>query len=155
MMSHCKRRPAPASNIKRRGTRSTSTKEREMVSFMHPPPSNAHHCLAIIFNTERPTETEGTHYCLAIVDVYFNTERPIKARGDETLGLKSTISSQRLQGTLLTHVIWMATIDYLLPIANCIIVHSTFSTIHVIPGKSMCATRYLFAMYNIHMEYYA
>ena len=45
------------------------------------------------------------HHCLAIVDVYFITERPIKPQGDETLGLKPTMSSQRLQGTLLAHVI--------------------------------------------------
>ena len=57
---------------------------------MYPPPSNAHHCLTI-------------------VDVNFNTERPIKPQRDEALRLKSTMSSQRLQGTLLAHV--MATID--------------------------------------------
>ena len=50
------------------------------------------------------------HHCLTIVDVYFNTERPIKPQRDEALGLKSTMSSQRLQGTLLAHV--MATINY-------------------------------------------
>ena len=35
VISHCKRRPPPASSTQQRGTRSTSTKEREMVSFMH------------------------------------------------------------------------------------------------------------------------
>ena len=35
VISHCKRRPPPAFSTVLRGKRSTSTKEREMVSFMH------------------------------------------------------------------------------------------------------------------------
>ena len=46
VISHCKRSPPPASSTQQRGTSSTSTKEREMVSFMHF--LYSHHFLVIV-----------------------------------------------------------------------------------------------------------
>ena len=70
VISHCKRSPPPSSSTQQRGTRSTSTKEREMVSFKH-----------FLYS----------HHFLVIVCANFNPE------ADENLVLKPTIYSQRLQ----------------------------------------------------------